>query len=258
MKPETSRRRSAILTKNQLINSSKMLARRAVLTLRTAGFRARCLSGGVTTLSNGETLSGAVRFEPNAEKGTAIVTLNRPKALNALNKHVVHDLRKIFHAVSYDSDVRAVVLTGGSEKFFAAGADIKEMLDMDHAAMRDHDRGESLLELMHLKCSKPVIAAVNGFAFGGGCELAMLCDIIIAGENAKFGQPEVSLGIMAGAGGTQRLTKAVGKSLSMQMNLTGEPIGAERAMIVRLFRRPNLPTVNTYIHTCEPLLKSNF
>ena len=170
-------------------------------------------------------------FDRDEATGVATVTLNRPKAMNALNREVVHDLMRIFKDVSNDSTVRAVVLTG-SEKVFAAGADIKEMLAMDYSEMRDHDRSTSLLQLQHLACTKPVVAAVNGFALGGGCELAMLCDIIVAADNAQFGQPEIQLGIMAGAGGTQRLTKAVGKSLAMQMNLTGEPISAERALQV--------------------------
>ena len=184
-----------------------------------------------SSLSNGESLSDSVLFDRDEATGVATVTLNRPKAMNALNREVVHDLMRIFKDVSNDSTVRAVVLTG-SEKVFAAGADIKEMLAMDYSEMRDHDRSTSLLQLQHLACTKPVVAAVNGFALGGGCELAMLCDIIVAADNAQFGQPEIQLGIMAGAGGTQRLTKAVGKSLAMQMNLTGEPISAERALQV--------------------------
>ena len=151
----------------------------------------------------------------------------------ALNTEVVLAIREQFKAIDKNDSVRAVVLTG-SEKAFAAGADIKEMLAMDHKEMRDHDRDESLLCMGTIKCNKPVIGAVTGFALGGGCELAMNLDILIAGDNAKFGQPEINLGIMAGAGGTIRLTNAVGKSLAMQMNLTGEPIDANRAMVAGL------------------------
>jgi enoyl-CoA hydratase/carnithine racemase len=167
------------------------------------------------------------------DKAIATLTFNRPKALNALNTEVIMLLAEQYKALDKDDRVRAIVLTG-SERAFAAGADIKEMLGMDYHEMESHDREESLLKMGTLTVQKPVVGAVTGFAFGGGCEVAMSCDILIAGENAKFGQPEINLGIMAGAGGTIRLTEAVGKSLSMQMNLTGMPIDANRAMIAGL------------------------
>ena len=163
------------------------------------------------------------------DTGVAELTINRPKALNALNTEVITSLRAALREYDADDRIRCYVLTG-SEKAFAAGADIKEMLAMDYHEMATHDRNGSLLGMAHLSALKPIVGCVQGFAFGGGCEVAMLCDILIAADNAKFGQPEVNLGIIAGAGGTQRLTHAVGKSLSMQMHLTGEPISAERAM----------------------------
>ena len=167
------------------------------------------------------------------ERAIATLTINRPKAFNALNTDVVLALRDAYNTLAQDDRVRCLVLTG-SEKAFAAGADIKEMLSMDYHTMESHDRSQSLLQMGSLSSSKPVVAAINGFTFGGGNEVAMSCDILIAGENAKFGQPEINLGIMAGAGGTQRLTTAVGKSLSMQMNLTGDPIDAQRALVAGL------------------------
>lgn len=173
--------------------------------------------------------SSALLQDVDEDRAIATLTINRPQALNALNTDVVLRLRDAYAELGADDRVRCIVLTG-SERAFAAGADIKEMLAMDYAEMESHDRSNTLLQMGTIGCTKPIIAAVTGFALGGGCEVAMSCDIIIAGENAKFGQPEINLGIMAGAGGTQRLTAAVGKSLSMQMNLTGDPIDAQRAL----------------------------
>ena len=146
---------------------------------------------------------------------------------------MILSIRDAYNFLDASDNVRCLILTG-SEKAFAAGADIKEMLAMDYTEMETHDRRESLLQMGVMTCSKPIVGAVSGFALGGGCELAMTCDILIAGENAMFGQPEINLGIMAGAGGTQRLPAAVGKSLAMQMNLTGEPIDAQRALLAGL------------------------
>ena len=186
------------------------------------------------------TLVRALRFASTAEKAVLLseideeraictLTFNRPKALNALNTEVVLELKRAYEELAHDERVRAIVLTGG-EKAFAAGADIKEMLSMDYHEMESHDRAKSLLQMGSLSCPKPIVAAICGHTYGGGCEVAMSCDILIAADNAMFGQPEINLGIMAGAGGTQRLTSAVGKSLSMQMNLTGDPITATRAL----------------------------
>jgi enoyl-CoA hydratase len=156
----------------------------------------------------------------------AIVTLNRPQALNALSYALVKDLALAMQELDREAEVRAIVLTGG-DKVFAAGADIKEMADRGPFDERIHERLGYRDQIN--KISKPVIAAVSGFALGGGCELAMSCDIIIASESARFGQPEVNLGIIPGSGGTQRLTHLVGKHRAMEMVLTGDIINAADA-----------------------------
>ena len=160
-----------------------------------------------------------------------LLTLNRPKALNALYTPLMNDLLAAIKYFEDDTTVGAMVLTG-SEKAFAAGADIKEMQNRTFA----ENYQQKFLEFWGdvAKTRKPIIAAVNGYALGGGCELAMMCDIIYAGETAKFGQPEITIGTIPGAGGTQRLTRIVGKSLAMQMNLTGVPIGADKALAAGL------------------------
>jgi enoyl-CoA hydratase len=155
-----------------------------------------------------------------------LVTLNRPEALNALNKATLDELVAAVSDMDADPGVGAVVLTG-SGKAFAAGADIKEMASKGYMEMYDADWFRGWEDLTRLRI--PLIAAVSGFALGGGCELAMMCDIIIAGDNAKFGQPEINLGVVPGMGGSQRLTRAVGKAKAMDMILTGRFIGAEEA-----------------------------
>ena len=156
-----------------------------------------------------------------------VVTLNRPQALNALNSQVLKDITEVFADYDADPDQRCLVLTG-SEKAFAAGADIKEMSDKSYAQMFASDFfGPAARRLEQFR--KPIIAAVAGYALGGGCELAMLCDFIIAAETAKFGQPEINLGVIPGAGGTQRLTRFVGKSKAMDMVLTARMMNAEEA-----------------------------
>jgi len=165
------------------------------------------------------------------EEGIAVVRLNRPEVRNALNLAVRELLAEHFRALGNDETTRCIILTGG-EKVFAAGADIRDMVDRTPIEiMAGH--GERLWEPI-ASCPKPVIAAVNGYALGGGCELAMHADIIIAGEGASFGQPEVRVGIMPGAGGTQRLTRAVGKFRAMRMLLTGEPVTAKDALAMGL------------------------
>jgi len=155
-----------------------------------------------------------------------VVTLNRPKALNALCAGLMGELIKALNDMDNNPTIGAIVMTG-SEKAFAAGADIKEMKDTTFA----NNYRENFLDWWSniTLVRKPIIAAVNGYALGGGCEIAMMCDIIYAGEKAKFGQPEITIGTIPGAGGTQRLTRAIGKSRAMEMNLTGIPIGAAEA-----------------------------
>jgi enoyl-CoA hydratase len=152
-----------------------------------------------------------------------VVTLNRPQALNALSYALVKDLSLAMQELDRDKEVRVIIVTGG-EKVFAAGADIKEMADRGPFDERIHERLGYRDQIN--KITKPVIAAVSGFALGGGCELAMSCDIIIASETARFGQPEVNLGIIPGSGGTQRLTHLVGKHRAMELVLTGDIINA--------------------------------
>ncbi len=161
------------------------------------------------------------------EDHVALIRLNRPEALNALNGQLLSELACALKSVEENYKIRAVVLTG-SEKAFAAGADIKEMSEKSFVDMFTSDYFMSETEAV-LRCRKPIIAAVAGYALGGGCELAMMCDFIIAGDNAKFGQPEINLGVIAGIGGTQRLTRFVGKSKSMEMHLTGRMMDAEEA-----------------------------
>ena len=155
-----------------------------------------------------------------------LITLNRPQALNALNSALLGELRQVLAAFAADETVGAIVITG-SEKAFAAGADIKEMQQLDFVTALTSDFAAGWDDVA--ACRKPVIAAVSGFALGGGCELAMMCDFIIASETAKFGQPEITLGVIPGMGGTQRLTRAVGKAKAMDLCLTGRLMDAAEA-----------------------------
>lgn len=162
------------------------------------------------------------------EDHIALIKLNRPDAMNAINSQLLDELSKALRAAEANDKVRCVVLTG-SDKAFAAGADVKEMADKSFVdAFAANLFGGEEVEQM-LRCRKPIIAAVAGYALGGGCELAMMCDFIIAADTAKFGQPEINLGVVAGMGGTQRLTRLVGKSKAMDMHLTGRFMTAEEA-----------------------------
>jgi len=162
-------------------------------------------------------------------EGILTVTVNRPEKLNALNAEVIEALRGVFHEAKANSEVGALVLTGAGEKAFVAGADISGFPSLTPVDARDFARkGQAVLDLLETM-GKPSIAAVNGFALGGGCELAMMCDMIIAGDSAKFGQPEIKLGVIPGMGGSQRLTRAVGKSKAMDLCLTGRNMDAEEA-----------------------------
>lgn len=162
-----------------------------------------------------------------------LITLNRPDALNALNKGLMDELTLALDAFEADNAIHCIVLTG-SQKAFAAGADIKEMQPKSYMDVYAEDFITANWERV-TRCRKPVVAAVAGYALGGGCELAMMCDLIICADNAKFGQPEINLGVMPGAGGTQRLTRFVGKSKAMEMCLTGrmmDAVEAERSGLV--------------------------
>jgi len=159
--------------------------------------------------------------------GVTLITLNRPRALNALRSQLLFELKEALTAAAGDDSQRCVVLTG-NERAFAAGADIGELSNHDLISIMQDTRLAAWDVLR--KFPKPLIAAVNGYCLGGGCELAMVCDTIIAGEDARFGQPEVNLGILPGAGGTQRLTRVVGKALAMKMCLSGEMIDAATAL----------------------------
>lgn len=172
-----------------------------------------------------------------------LVTLNRPQALNALSIPLMKDVAAAFEAFETDDSIRVIVLAGGP-RAFAAGADIGEMKDLSNSGA-----AQAALEA-HLarwdavgRCRKPTIAAVSGFALGGGCELAMACDVILASETAVFGQPEILIGVIPGAGGTQRLTKAVGKSLAMDMVLTGRRLTAREALSAGLVARVFAPEI---------------
>ncbi len=159
----------------------------------------------------------------------AYVTVNRPKVLNALNMATMEELRGAFHDIKGDDSVRVAILTGSGEKAFIAGADIGELAKHDSVTGKAYThKGQSVLNLIE-NLGKPVIACINGFALGGGCEIAMACTMRLASENAKLGQPEVKLGIIPGYGGTQRLPRLVGKGIAMQQILTGEMITAQEA-----------------------------
>src|SRR5438445_9207484 len=164
------------------------------------------------------------------KKGSiAYVTINRPKVLNALNTPTWTDLRTAFEDAKADAAVHGVILTGAGDKAFIAGADISELAHVDAYEAEESSRfGQGVLDLIE-NLGKPVIAAINGFALGGGCETAMACTIRIAAEHARFGQPEVKLGLLPGGGGTQRLPRLVGKGRALQLILSGETIGAEEA-----------------------------
>ena len=169
--------------------------------------------------------------------GVALIRLNRPDALNALNGQLMHELSTCVAAMDRDDAVRCLVLTG-SDKAFAAGADIKEMADKTYPEAFKED---FFTETSERIVRKPIIAAVAGYALGGGCELAMICDFIIAAENARFGQPEINLGVMPGIGGTQRLTRLVGKSKAMDMMLTARMMDAAEAERAGLVSRVVAP-----------------
>ncbi len=171
------------------------------------------------------------------EGAVAILTLNRPKVLNALNTQTLDELRRAVLELTHDETVRAVVLTGAGEKSFVAGADINELAVQTPTGGREHAiRGQHVLDLIE-QMGKPVIAAINGYALGGGCELAMACTIRIAADTAKLGQPEINLGIIPGYAGTQRLARIVGKGRALELLLSGDQISAREAHRLGLVNR---------------------
>jgi enoyl-CoA hydratase len=185
------------------------------------------LGQGLRSLSTVPRWSGDFIHLSNCDNGVALIELDRPKALNALCDGLMTEVGAALDELEVDKDIGCVIITGRG-RAFAAGADIKEMLPLEYS---DCASGNFLAHWTRVaENRKPIIAAVNGFAFGGGCELAMMCDIMYASEKAVFGQPEIKLGTIPGAGGTQRLIKTVGKSLAMEMNLTGNPIKADQAL----------------------------
>lgn len=175
-----------------------------------------------------------IKVTPQYRKYVALIELNRPKELNALNLALMGEIRDALKALDADDEVRAIVITG-NDRAFAAGADIKQMAGKNAIDMLKIDQFTTWDQIK--KTKKPIIAAVSGFALGGGCELVMTCDMVIASETAQFGQPEIKIGVMPGAGGTQRLTRAVGKVNAMEMALTGKFISAERAYEMGLVNR---------------------
>lgn len=180
------------------------------------------------------------------ENGIFTITINRPDKLNALNKDVFNDLDKVFDEVYNNTDIRSVIITGAGPKAFVAGADITEFGGLNkEQAIALAKRGQDVFFKIE-NCKKPVVAAVNGFALGGGCELAMACHFRLCSENAKFGQPEVNLGLIPGYGGTQRLTQLVGKGKSMELQMSAHMVDANEAL--------QLGLVN-HVTTAESLLQ---
>ncbi|MEM7549028.1 MAG: enoyl-CoA hydratase-related protein [Bacteroidota bacterium] len=165
----------------------------------------------------------------NKEQGIQIITVNRPDKLNALNTETIEEIRQAIQNVYDDAEIKGVIITGAGEKAFVAGADISEIAEVSEVnARKFSENGQEVFGMIE-ESPKPIIAAVNGFALGGGCELAMACHLRIASANAKFGQPEVNLGIIPGYGGTQRLTQLVGKGKALELMLTGNQMNAVEA-----------------------------
>jgi enoyl-CoA hydratase len=180
------------------------------------------------------------------------VTINRPEKLNALNRKTMDELHHVIYDIKNNSDIFAVILTGSGEKAFVAGADINELSEQNPLTGKElAQKGQAVLNMIE-NLTKPVIAAVNGFALGGGCELAMACHIRIASANARFAQPEVGLGIIPGYGGTQRLTRLVGKSRAFELCLTGDMIDAAEAYRIGLVNK--ITSNDKLLSTCEEII----
>jgi len=191
-----------------------------------------------------------IKVTEQREPQVALIELNRPKELNALNPQLMGEMRDALMELDKNDKVRVVIITG-NEKAFAAGADIKQMSDKSAIDMLLLDQFSTWDQIR--KTKKPIIAAVSGFALGGGCELAMTCDMIIASETAKFGQPEIKLGVIPGAGGTQRLTKAIGKAKAMELILSGRFISADEAHLYGLVNK--VVPVEMYLREAFQLAK---
>ncbi|MFT4523228.1 MAG: enoyl-CoA hydratase [Bacteroidia bacterium] len=187
----------------------------------------------------------------NYEEHIALIQINRPKELNALNLQVMGEIRDALVQLDADAEVRVIIITG-NERAFAAGADIKQMAGKTAVDMLKIDQFSTWDQIR--KTKKPIIAAVSGFALGGGCELVMTCDMVVASETAQFGQPEIKIGVMPGAGGTQRLPRAVGKVRAMEMVLTGNFISAEEALSYGLINR--VVPVDIYLSEAVRLAKT--
>jgi len=185
------------------------------------------------------------------KKNVAWVTINRPDKLNALNARAKQELKEVFEELKSDSTVDVVILTGSGEKAFVAGTDIKELTLLNAESGKESSSGGQRVFDLIENLGKPVIAAVNGYALGGGCELALACHIRIASENAKFGQPEVNLAVIPGYGGTQRLARLIGKGRALEMILTGDPIDAAEALRIGLVNK-DVPAAQL-LSTCEAL-----
>ena len=180
-----------------------------------------------------------IKFERDGR--IAVVTVNRPEKLNALNRATLQELDQAFAQVSSEAEIGGAILTGAGDRAFIAGADIAELAGMDPVRARDHAlRGQALCSSIE-ELGKPVVAAVNGYALGGGCELAMACTLRVASEKARFGQPEVKLGVIPGFGGTQPLGRVIGRGKAMELRLTGELIDAVEAMRLGLVNRMSAP-----------------
>lgn len=190
-----------------------------------------------------------LRFE--SKNRTGLVTINRPEKLNALNTFAKTELNNVFELIKNDSGIDVVILTGAGEKASVAGTDIKELSELDQEAGKQFAlNGQAVFNLIE-NLGKPVIAAVNGYALGGGCELALACHIRIASENAKFGQPEVNLAIIPGYGGTQRLARLVGKGKALEMILTGDQVDAHEAQRIGLVNK--VVPHSELLPTCEAI-----
>jgi enoyl-CoA hydratase len=187
------------------------------------------------------------------EEKVAVVSINRPDKLNALNNETLEDLRNIFTELEDDNEVYCIVLTGSGKKAFVAGADISELNKLDTSTAKEFaENGQAIFNLIE-NFGKPVIAAVNGFALGGGCELSLACHIRLASENAKFGQPEINLGIIPGFGGTQRLPRVITRSRAMEYILTGDMIDAQEALKIGLVN--SVYSQSELLHAAKNLAK---